>query len=71
MDDAGGFEKVTEGVGEEKTVIFDEISLVESILIGFLFPESTGDCDMALRVGEVVSTFWGVPHWFGSECRRF
>jgi hypothetical protein len=35
-------------------VVIDDILLVESIFVFFLFPESARDCDMSLQVGEVI-----------------
>ena len=43
-------EEVTDGVDEEKTGIFGEISLVGLIFAFFPFPGSTGDCDVATVV---------------------
>jgi hypothetical protein len=49
--------EVTYGVGEGKTMIFDEISLVEPIFELFLFPGSAEDCDVAAHL---ISRCWDV-----------
>ena len=54
------FEKVGDGVGDEKVVMFDEFSLLGSIFAFFLFPEISGSCDMNRRVGELISACWNI-----------
>ena len=53
-------EEVTDGVDEEKSVLFNEISLVVPIFNFFLFPASIGSCDVATRVGGSISSGWDV-----------
>lgn len=57
VEGAGGFGTVADDVGNEKTRIFGNISLVEPIFAFFLFLGSTGDCDMATRVQGLISRF--------------
>jgi len=56
--DALGLDKVTDGVNEGKTVIFDEKTHVESIFVLFWFPRSSGCSDMARCEREPFLTFW-------------
>ena len=46
-NNSGESMEVIEGIDEEKTVIFDAISLVEAIFKFFLFLENTEDCVVA------------------------
>jgi hypothetical protein len=63
---AGKFEGVPDDVGDEKIVMFCEISLasvvalVVHVVVFFSFPGSAGVCDEATQVGELISRCWGV-----------
>ena len=46
--------EATDGVFKEKTAIFDEKSLVESIFIPVPFEGSAADCDIAKQLGGPV-----------------
>jgi hypothetical protein len=58
VDGVDEFETVANAVGDEKTVLHCKFSLIIAlvvlIFVFFLFPESAGDCDVAMRVGELI-----------------
>lgn len=47
-------EEVIDCAGKEKTVIFDEISLVWRVIVFFLISKGGGDCDVAANVAGFI-----------------
>jgi len=58
VDDVAEFVEVTDGIGAEKIVLYDEILLKlplgDPIFAFFLFPKGAGDCDVATHVVGLV-----------------
>jgi hypothetical protein len=76
VEGAGKLVEVTDGAGEEKPMILDEISLVEPLFVSFLYSGCSGSCDMPVVATSDVGFVWTeadtvavVAGPFGCWCR--
>jgi hypothetical protein len=58
VEGAGKLVEVTDGAGEEKPMILDEISLVEPLFVPFLYSGCSGSCDMPVVATSDVGFVW-------------